>query len=464
MFDRSKSGRLEACSVANNPYKKTELARAYFPASSLGASWPSALLREPFAKAMRTQDSTLAGRRLLVSQHTGGCDEWLVDNTATGAFTQSKPGPLVWRVVARARTELAAGQVLTARVIAVPSGATETIGAGSLYLYDGASGQIRWTIDYANANAIPDTATETVTLGLAQSAEPDGVEDTSQPGRAWQQLQHRAVLGVQPAAVANDPAELAKWSEWPTITVTVEHRGGARVVFSSLTEEPSEHAVADTVTSATTANGIDPTYKLQGVYPVEEEEDGVTYEEHRHGVERLLYVAARQSERIGPRICHWSSHSEERTEPTDTEADAVQVTSASQVRVSWQDAGSNTRWDPDAPGWDIAQAQRHPEALRLSGAAVSPVRLRVYARFTGAGSAIGYLSAQSSERSRVIVSIPQATVGTTWTWLTITGFLETNIAGDDTYAIVQDFAWVTTGGTLEIRYWDLSYGDYSVGA
>ena len=449
--------------MANTQYKKTELARAYFPASSLAASYPSALLREPFAKAMRTQDSTLAGRRLIVSQHMGGCDEWLVDNTATGAITQSKPGPLVWRVVVRARTDLAAGQVLTARVIAVPSGATETLGAGSLYLYDGAGGQIRWSIDYENTDAIPDTATETVTLGLAQSSEDDGVEDDSQPGRAWQQLQHRAVLGIQPAAVANDPAELAKWSEWPTVTVSVEHRGGARVVYSSLTEEPHEHAVLHTITNIATCNGIKVDYQLAGVYPVEEEADGVTYEEHRHGVERLLYVAARQSQRIGPRICHWSSHSEERTEPTDTEADAVQVTSATPVRVSWQDAGSNTAWDPDAPGWDITQAQRHPEALRLSGAAVAPVRLRVYARYTGAGAATGYLSVQSSERSSVRVAIPQATVGTTWTWLTITGFLEANIAGDDTYAIVQDFAW-TSAGTLEIRYWDLSYGDYAVGA
>jgi hypothetical protein len=448
--------------VANTPYKVTELAKEYIAASSLAASYPSPLRREPFAAAMRSQDSVLAGRRLLVSQHTGGCNEWLVDSVATGGFGQSKPLATVWRVVARARTELMAGAVLVARVIAVPSGATEYFGAGSRYLFDGASGAVRFVIDYINTSV--QTASETVIMPLASSDQADGVEDDSTAGRAWQQLQHRAVLNVRPADVAEDQAEAAKWSEWPTVTMSVEHRGGARVVHASLAEEVYTHTVADIVDAATTCNGIKKEQTLVSVYPVEDEADGATYEEYRHGVHRLLNVAARQTARVGPRICHWTAYSEELSEVADTEADAIAITSATAVRVSWQHANANTTWLADAPGWDIPQTRRLPEHLssRLSGAAVSPVRLRVYARFSAVGGDTGYLRVQSTARSWVTVAIDQATIGTTWTWVTITGFLEANTAGDDAYAIVQDFAW-TTGGTLELRAWDLSYGDYEVG-
>jgi hypothetical protein len=447
----------------DTPYKPTLPGKVFEPASSLAASYPSTLAPEPFAKSGRTQDTVFNGRRCLVSQHMGGCDEWLTDNAATGGGAQTKPDDDTWRTVCRARTELMPGSVLVARVIAVPSGATEYYNAGTgTYENDGNQGAARFVIDYDNVDADSDSVTVEFELPASQDA--DGIEDAA-AGAAWSQLQHHVAPIVRPAACINSPSDVAKWSEWPTITVAVGHRGGARVVHASLCEEPYEHIVADTVTDASSCNGVGANLHLLDKYPIEKTSDGATYGDPRFGTHRMLDVANRQTQRLGPRICHFSAYGEELTEVTDTETDAIQITSATYVRVSWRDANANTAWDADAPGFDILPARRAPENLssRLSGAAVAPVRLRVYARFSAAGANTGVFKVQSSSRCSVSITISQATVGTTWTWLTITGFLETNIASDDNYCIVQDWA-KTTGGSLEIMYWDLSYGDFAVGA
>ena len=95
--------------------------------------------------------------------------------------------------------------------------------------------------------------------------------------------------------------------------------------------------------------------------------------------------------------------------------------------------------------------------LRARTSASIPVRIRVYARFSAAGSNTGYMKFQSTARSSCLVAISQATVGTTWTWIETTAWLECSTAPDDTYPVLHDFARVT-GGTLEIRGWSLEYG------
>lgn len=446
--------------MADTEYKVTPLAKVYYPASSRAGSHPSPLLRDIFTKAARSQDSVLNGRRLAVSQHPGGCDEWLVDNQATGGGTQTKPDSTTWRVVHRTKFELMPGSVLIARVLAVPSGATEEfVVATATWDNDGNQGAVKFSLSYDNVAA--DSDSQTVQIELPPSAEDDGVE-LADAGAAWSQLQHHVVVNVRPSAVANDPAELAKWSEWPTVTCAVEHRGGARVVHASLCEESYEHAIAHDETS-TTVNGMKPDQIVTDPYPIEETSDGGSFEDHRFGVHRLLHTANMQTARVGPIIASFSAYSEENTEVTDTETDAIAITSTTPVRVSWRDANANTEWDADAPGFDVVQSRRNPENLstRLSGAATSPVRIRVYCRFSGAGSATGYFRFQTSPRSWVTLSLSQSTIGTTWGWRTITGFVETNVAGDDAYCIGQDFAWVSAG-QLEIRYFNVTYCDYAV--
>lgn len=444
----------------NKPWILTYPGAVFEDAGSLQVSWPSPLRREAFARLARMQDTVpAAGFRVLVSQHNGGCDEWLSDNTPTGGGSQSKPLKNTWRVVCRARTELMAGCALVARAISVPSGATEYLdGDGLDWLNDGNGGAAKFSINYANVDGQTDS--KTVHFELAASAEPDGVE-TATPGAAWSQLQHHVAPIVRPDAAVDNLEETAKWSEFPTVSVDVSHRGGARVLHATLSEIPYEHVVAHNV-SGTTYNGQPKSLAMVDRFPVEKTADGATYEDNRFGVHRVLHVAARQRQRVGARIFHWSAWSEKSAGVTDTEADAVQVTSTTPVRLS---QGTNTTWDPDAPGFDCPPSKRAPENLRsrLSGAAQAPWRVRVYCRFASAGSEFGFFKVQTSPRSWVTIKISQATVGTTWQWVTATELLETNVASDDTYCSGQDFVWVSDAGEpLEVRDFDVSYGDYEV--
>lgn len=449
--------------MANSQYKKTTLAKGYAPAPSIDVSWPAVFRRPPYEDAHRAQDSIFDGRRALASVHGGTSGEWLVDNTGTGAVTQDYPDAVTWREAHRVRVEQAPGQGLWVRVLAARSGPSVYLHASSgEYRNAGNTASVRLELDWTNVAA--DTATRSVQWGLVGTGDADGLEDTGE-GSVWQSLLHRAVYKVPGTDnVALTIAEQAKWSEWPTLDVVISHRGGARLIHTSITEVAGEHVALHTNVTATTANGVD-AWPNAVRKALEEEADGGAYEENRHGTHRLLYVAARQTERLGPRIAHWSAYDEADAEPTDTTPDPVQVTSTSLVRISWGHAAANTAWDADAPGWAMPATRRAPEnlATRVDGAASSPVRARAYVRYSGAGVNTGTIRWQTSPRSWIELEVDQATVGTTWTWLTVTGWLETDIAADDHYALLQDFA-STTGGTLEIREWDLTYGEYTTGA
>lgn len=446
--------------MTDTPHKQAVLSRSVEPSSSLELSYPSELLRPPAARQARGQDTIYGGRRVLVSRHGGGSDRFLTDNAGTGGVNQSKPEPDVWRVVYRARTELAAGQMLVARALVAPAGATEefSLAAGGTWQNHGVGGDTRVVLSWDNVDA--DTATETVQFPTPPAFAEGGGEE-AEPGWTWAHLEHLVAAGIRPPGAANSLSEQAKWSEWPTVTASVQDRGGARVVHFSLAEEPDTHVAADTATDVS-ANGVSQSLAWQNKIPQTEQADGTTFEEHRFGIHRALYVGTRQTARLGPRICHWSAYAEGIAAVDDAETAAQQINSPTFVRVS---AGPNTAWDADAVGFDLISPRRAPENLetRISGAAVDPVRLRVYARFTAAGANVAIFRLQTSPRSWIELEIDQAVVGTAFTWLAVTGFVESNLHSDDTFAIAQDFA-LTPGGILEIRYWDLSYGDYAVGA
>src|SRR5690606_29911705 len=124
--------------------------------------------------------------------------------------------------------------------------------------------------------------------------------------------------------------------------------------------------------------------------------DGADYEERRYGLLQALNVAERQGRELGPIIASGGSYAENLAEVTDTDPDAIEVSSTSFVGLS---VGSSfTTWSSDAPGYAIAgyYARRNPENLptRLDGAATIPIRIQAHARFTGAGSNKGYIRFQ----------------------------------------------------------------------
>ena len=441
--------------MPDTQYKQTTLPASAESPSTLQLSDPSELLRPPWVKASRAQNTVLGARRAVTSRHMGGSDEWLVDSSTPGGASQKFPDPDAWREVLRSRFEMLPGQVLVGRCLAVPSGATEIKPVGLPWKQHGVQGQSRFSVtwtDHAGA-----TTSETALFNPSASPNADGSEDTD-TGSAWLAVEHLVVPVVRPSGAGLTLATTEQWSEYVTVEVITQDRGGARIIHATLSEEPANHVALHSDT-AVSVNGAGPNWPTK--YPQEDHEDGATYEENRYSTRQALRVAERQTERVGPKIAAWGSYAESLAEVDDLVPDTVTTPSTTYVRVS---AGPNTAWDADAVGFDIMASARAPENLstRVSGAASCPVRVRVYCKFNTTGSNTASFKLQSSPRSLVEIPISQTTIGTTLTMIEVTGWLECNIASDDGYAKIQDF-YKTSGDTLEIAAWDVSYGAYAVG-
>jgi hypothetical protein len=444
--------------MADTAYKSTKLPTRIAggqPAAARGTSWPSPLMRAPWRDALRAADYIPAARRVVLVQQTGGSGEWAAGNFTVGGGAQEYPNSSSWRTVARGRFMLAPGNALQLRVVAVRSGPTERyIPATGLWGVDAVGGALRAVVTWSQG---ADTGSSTAQLDLPASNETDSWEPTS-TGGSWGALIFRGALLVLPDGFSFAPSEAAKWAERPRIDVEIQHRGGARVICAVLSEVPHTHTVAHDL-EAVAVHGWPEQDQGPDLRPQIETRDGVTYEDHRFGPWRSMTAAATQRRSCGPLVASWGAYSEALAEVTDTEVDPISVTSSTFVGVS---IGSTiTSWATTNPGHSVSghYARPMPECspLRARTSASIPVRIRVYARFSAAGSNTGYMKFQSTARSSCLVAISQATVGTTWTWIETTAWLECSTAPDDTYPVLHDFARVT-GGTLEIRGWSLEYG------
>lgn len=450
--------------MSDTAFKQIPVPLDRTPASPAQASWPSALLAAAFGAPLRAQDTIFGARRIAFCSHTNGSGEWLAENVAVNALAQNQPGD-VWRTIARGRTEIAAGQSLELRMLSVPSGPIVAFfPADSTWKLTSAGGRLRCTIDYDNVETETDQVI--VERDLPASDEADAVEP-AELGDSWLLLRHDYVGAIRPAAAGNSLEHARRWCEWPTATFTLEHRGGVRCLALNFAEVPSEHVVPHD-SDATTMHDypVDQGQQHPDAIPQTSQVDGATNDERRFGTRRGLQVAARQTQRLGPGGICWSSFAERTTEVTDTEADAVQFTSTTAARISVGDSTGQTAWDADAAGFDLSAcyALRTPEHLstRISGAASVPVRARVYARFTTSGANTGSVIFAASSRSQFAVTILQLDE---WAWYTATGWLETTIAPDDGYPILQDFALVSNPATvMEIRAWEVTSGAFPVGS
>lgn len=444
--------------MGDTPYKTKILPlrlRGPSAAGVRGASWPAPLMRASWREALRAHDFVPPAYRVICVQHTGGSAEWCSGNFTVGGGAQEYPDSSTWRTVHRTRVELTPGCALQVRVVALRSGPTERF-SPPLWVADLLGGQARVLVGYTNTSA--DSASATVQLELPASNETDSWEPTT-AGGSWGALVFRAANLVIPPGVNEYPADAARWSEATTVTLEIQHRGGARVVCVVVSEVPHRHVVAHDVEQVS-IHGWPDADQPPDQRPQIESRDGLTYEEHRYGPHRSLEAAARQRAALGPVIASWGSYAEALAEVDDADTDPVQVTSTTFVGLSIGSA--ITSWATSNPGYSVAghYARPMPEnsPLRARTSASIPVRARVYARFTGAGSNTGYVKFQSTDRSSFLVTIPQSA---TWAWHTITAWIECSLGPDDTYPVLQDFARVT-GGTMEIRAWSVVYGAVEV--
>jgi len=449
--------------MANTAFKNKTLSKFPLAVSSASrlTSWPSPLLGSAWKGALTGIDSVPVAYRQVVSQHTGGADQFMVLSSAPSSLSQDYPEPDLKRAISSTRCQLAPGCAHAVRVVAVRSGMTQKWQASPPeWIETGVQGRVEVTIGYRNKDGVPDTDSVMASIQLAPSQEDDGAE-SAVAGGAWGQLLFGYVPLVRPSDAVDDFFEQVKWAEDTTVTITVDHYGGARVIHCSVVEIPHEHVVFHQDT--TTAIHGWPSSIPPLARPQVAADDGADYEEHRFGTSRGFAAASKASQELGPKIASWTAYGEDVAEITDTTPDAITTSSTTFVGLSM--GTTITAWSADHPGFDIAghYAQRSPECLatRLDGAAAIPVRVRVHARFSGAGSNTGVIRFQTTERSWVEIEVDQSTVGTTWTEITTTGWLESSVAVDDPEPVLVDLC-KTTGGTLEVRYWDLEFGDQAI--
>jgi hypothetical protein len=451
--------------MTDTPYKGRDMPRRIKTGSGATARqlcWPAPLFGSPFKAGLQGADYNPCGRGVVLCQHTGGSGGFLVHNDPPD-HPQNYPEAGVWRTVQTTTVTLAPGSGLELRVIAMRSGMSQYEDANPLWQPYGVNGRLRVTIEYVNLDS--NTTTAVAEVALAPSPEEDGAQPEAS-GSAWGHLLFKHVPLVAPAEVkAGDLAEIAKWSEDTTITVTVEHQGGARVIQCLVQKVPYKYAAADD-DEANMSIHVWPDDAPPPARPQTEVADGPTNEEHRFGVAHGLRVAARQSQQLGPVLATWTSYTEGDAEVTDTEPDPLQTASSTYVGLSI--GSSITSWSVSGPGYAVygCYALRNPENLRTrlnrSQAGVVPVRAWGEVRFTAGGANAGYLKFQSTARSWVEIPISQAVVGTTWRKVTITFFIESMVAPNDVRVNLQDFFKTTGGATLQVRGWSLVWGDKAV--
>lgn len=441
--------------MADTPWKEGDSplrrVRSGQPAAAL--SYPAQLYGAPWVRVHQSQDQVLAGRRQLLHVGIGGSREWQVGNGASGGASQTYPSPSTWRVVADAWAELGPGAALELRVLALPSGGTETEithppPTPNSWEQYGPAGAVKLELSYETP-----TGTQTVTIVRpipASSPLVDGQTNTD-PGAAWAELQHVFVPDIRPGIASQ--ASVAARSDDTRVRLTMSYRGGARVIEASVCEVPDRHVRSHDLTAKTgpsTAHDWPTSTGLPHKQPRIKGVDGATHDEPRFGPLRGFAVARRQTAKLGPRLWSWSSHAERLAEVADTDPDPVEVTSTSLVSIL---GTTQTAWDPDAPGWDIVGAYcRSPNnlATRMRGNACAiPVRVWVHARFTtNLGVKTGVVRFQSTARSWVEIEVPESS---TWAWYSATAYLEANESSRDADAIVQVLARVSAG-TMQIRY------------
>lgn len=417
---------------------------------AIGGLAPHTRMRaSPFFALLRAQDTVPATSRRIVACWTlSGATDWAQPN---GAFDPDVAGVYIypttdWRTIGVYRSHVTPGCELRANVLYCPAGIAMKLAP---IVGDGAWAELRVRATWTNGANTDGPNNHTMTMEGSTKGTYTGLENSG-AGQNWGDLREKQITDIRPAEYLTDPAVAVNFSEWTDVSLQIQIRGGARVVAVVVYEVPRAHVTLHSNRDLTSVHAMPPSNSPQTSFPQTKAADGATYEEHRFGTTRMLQVAERQSERLGPRGFAMSTWNESTISAvTDTENDPI--TTASSTFVDLMNS-SITSYDDNNPGWIIAgsNAQLH----RLNDArliargrfAVIPVRVRVDASRT-AGT--GVVRVQSGPYEWVDVSITGARA-----WYTALGYLRSQLFADHNLASCQAFVRCSGGGTLSI--WNLS--------
>lgn len=439
--------------MADTEYKGKALIGLEPGEPAIGGLAPLSLARwEPLGALERAQDRIVTGAlgRVVVDWSISGATDWNVPNGTvdpTSAAPNIYPEHDVWRRIATQRVNVTPGCELRAKVLYLPSGLTQKVG-GAAFVSAGAWAELRIGHAWAEtpAGATTAIAYRSVVMDGATQGTWGGLENSGVAGQNWNDMREADIVDIRPATYTTDPTVAVDYSEWSTVELRLEVRGGARVHQVVIYEVPIAHVQLHSNASLKSVHAMPNTQQPLTAVPQIKPPNGATYQENRFGVTQLMQVAERQSERLGPRLFHINSWRESDASLWDqAEANPYTTTSATFVAM---DGSGLTTWSPEAHGWIVAGAHAklhrlcEPRLIAPGGCfAVIPVRIRVNA-VQSAGT--GTVRVQSGPYEWVDVSITGARA-----WYTMTGYLLSQVYPDHHEAVLQIFVRCTAG-TLSI--------------
>jgi hypothetical protein len=418
----------------------------------------------PMRAALEAQDRVLATSRRIVAEYgLNGSDTWHVPDDTAGdpgddalpVATQIYPDSS-WRTVNSQIFTLTPGCMLEARVLFVGAGTVQKQLAISSpnWVSDGAWGIVRVGATFTSADGLSSSGPHYFELSMPGSGYGTyGGGENPAGGGDWLTLEQDLIKDIRPPTFHSDPSVGALYSEGCVVELTIELSGSPRIVHMPVYERPLLHTHEHDTTDPQSAHALQPGLAPTVSRPVEKPPDDGLEEEHRGGTTRMMEVAARQAERLGPIVLGLTCWDEDEQEWDQSEGTPFTITATSFVDIY---DSTNTTYDDQNPGFIVAgsHAQLHrlceDNLISRGEFAVIPVRVRIDAAMTGG---TGTVRIQSSPYEWVDVTIGSGARSVT----TAVGHLYSQVHADHAAANVQVFARVTAG-TLTIYYASVEFG------
>lgn len=454
--------------MADTQYKTRGLQQLDPVSPAIGGLVPLTPVRwAPVGALMRAQDTIPAtSRRIVAEWGLSGAQDFsqprgtddpgdAADPVATFVYPDDS-----WRTIGGTFTvSVTPGCELVAYVTAVPSGIvqkTVTPVGGDNVALDGIWGEVRVGVTWANGASSTGPHYRSRAIPGSDAGDYGGAE-ASGAGQAWSQTRIYTVGRHRPPGFLETPATAVTYSEWSTATITLAIRGGARPVHLVVYEQPLAHTTVHDDDGLTSVHAMPASLAPLTPGPMVTATQGATYEEHRHGTRRIAQVAERQSERLGPRIMHWTCWDESDV-AIYAQAEGTPVTRASAALVHLLDTTiTPADYGPNTPGWIVGSAYAQlarlcdPTCVARGAFACVPVRVRVDAS-QSAGT--GTVRVQCGPYDWVDVSVTSTRAVYEWT-----GILEGQATPDDpAYPLV---VWLgSSGGTLSVYAVSVDFGTW----
>lgn len=429
---------------------------------TIGGLMPGRPVRwSPNAAVMRAQDTIPAtSRRIVAKWSLSGANEWQqpdgsVDPGTPGAGDPQNYPEDGWRSLGAFSAHITPGCELVAFAVCSPSGLVVQDPGGGYYS-QGAWAEVRFGCTFSSGGS----STGPHYKSAAIDGSPDGAytgEEASGAGQDWNNTIIVPIGRLSPPEYTSDPAVAAAYSEWTDAAITIGIRGGARVQSVTVYEQPLSHVTEHDNAGLTSVHAMPATFLPLTPGPMTRAPDGATYEEHRHGTLRTMQVAERQSERLGPRIFHWTSYDE-----TDSnlyrQNEGNPVTTTSTSFVHWLDS-TITTYGNNTPGGIVGSAHAKlarlcdPTLIGRNEIAAVPVRVRVDASRSVAN---GIVRVQSGPNDWVDCNVTGGRAV-----YTATGYLRGQVHAD--HAAPPLVVWIRSlaGGTLSLYSVSVDFGHWT---